>query len=171
MIIKFLNELKSDSLEKKYELESRIKSLKTKINENKIFIQRLKSEAEQNFNAFSPRKQNVNLKKSIEEREIVNESLLEEYHQLDDELNNLNSKLEELDQILIFTKKESLQLKQLNQIKDGLHIKLHNIIYKLEFCSKIVLQDASRCRLELLDAIQLLNELMKELSSENDETH
>lgn len=164
MVIEFLNELRSEFLEKKYNLESEKKNLDIKLDENNKFIQRLNEESEQNFNAFSPRNQNVKLENSIKELEKERQTLLNKLNEINDDLESLSTKLEQFDIVLKTARQEKeARVITINSIDNDIVQKMESLIHKLEFCSKIVFTDHLRCKTELSVIIKNLYEILSDM--------
>lgn len=162
MIIDFLNELKSEYLEKKYDLESQKNCLNIKLEENNKFIQRLNNESEQNFNAFSPRAQNDKFKSKINDLEKERQALVNQLNEVNSDLESLNLKLKQLEIVLKSVKKEKASEVKYKFDPDMIQ-KIESAIHKLELSSKIILTDYFRCKTELSNANKILYEILSEM--------
>lgn len=190
MVIDFLNKIRSELLENKLSLEAEQNSIKIKLSENIKFIEKLKEEDIQNFDAFSPRKHNTNLRESIKSLEEEQSALSESSENVKRQLMDLNSRLYELDSVLKVAKKQkAAQLKSNNSClekKDFVKLKiletqenerqriarelhdssvqnLTSIVHKTELCSKLVEIDPIRCKLELSAISKTIREIIEEM--------
>lgn len=154
MIVDFLSKLHSELIEEKLELESDISRSTISLDENLKYIEKLKTEDDINFDAFSPRKQNVALRENIK-------CLEDEYHELSNNLKllnerliHVNTKIEEVNLILKTAKKQKSDLKCKDEFSTGeLHDfcveKFTSIEHKIKLCSTLFDIDPGRCKLEL----------------------
>lgn len=167
MVVEFLNELQSEYLDKKLKIESEEKELKNKLEENLELIQKLKEEEEKNFNAFSPRNQKSKYKDNIKNLEQEKESIIKELDNFKQQLNEYAIKIDKIAPVIEEARQKFFQVTSIqdyNEKKNSLknHSKkdsseLRNVyvknmtgmIHKLDFCSKIVQIDPSRCKIEL----------------------
>ena len=106
MVINYLKNISSELLEEKLNLESKQNNINIKISENIKFLNRLREEDEQNYDAFSPRKQNVSLRENIRKLETEQNSLKQESESLKQQIKDINAKMDELDEVIKITKKK-----------------------------------------------------------------
>lgn len=175
MVVKFLNELRSEYLNEKIKLESEKNGFDVKLDENKKFIQKLKEEEKQNFNAFSPRNRNTNAhtKENIKNLEDENSELLEKSNDMQSKIETYESKLKEIDILLKDLKNESLKKKEKNSVFEekkytselrNVYIQnLTKMIHRLEFCSKLVQIDPTRCKIELSSISKMIRGTIDEI--------
>lgn len=190
MVVEYLSKIRSELLEDKLSLESMLNNLKMNLNENIRFVEKLKEEDKQNFDAFSPRKQNTKLREHIKSLEQEQSTLLESSEDVKKRLMDLNSRLYELDSVLKIAKKEkAAQLKSSDDCfdeKDFLKFKiletqenerqriarelhdssvqnLTSLVHKTELCSKLVEIDPIRCKLELSSMSKIIREIIEEM--------
>lgn len=189
MVIDYLNKLKSELLEEKLNLEVKQNSIKVSLNENIKFIEKLKEEDSQIFDAFSPRKQNKDLRENIRSLENNQNELLESFEDVKSKLIDLKSRIDELDSVLRIAKKQKATQKSTNnqiEEKDFLKLKvletqenerqrisrelhdssvqnLTSLVHKMELCSKLVEVDPIRCKLELTAMSKTIREIIEEM--------
>lgn len=190
MIITYLENIYSELLENKIQLEQEQTDITSKMNKHLRYMERLKLEDEKNFDAFSPRKQNVDLKNQIEQLETQQHDFLESIEKKKKELLKIDSKIDELNSVLkiakqqsaanerIFEKsiqeKEILKLKLLEtqelerqRIARELHDSsvqcLTGLVHKTELCTKLLELDPPRCRLEMLSMTKSLRSIIEEM--------
>lgn len=157
-----LRKIYSELLQEKTELELEQSSIVIKLKENEKYIQRLKTEEEDNFDLFSPRSQNQDFRKSMDSFEQENQSLSQRNREIEIAQEKLNEKIQGLKQIFQdennLSEKRVKQKKKFRKIKEAHAEDLSFIISKLEFCFKIVDVDPVRCKSELSLLIRSLNE-------------
>lgn len=190
MVKEFLEKIRNELTEEKLNLESEHKSIRIKISENQKFVERLKEEDEQNFDAFSPRKQNYTLRESIKKLEEEQQTYMEDSENVKQKLMQINAKLDEIDSVIkIAMKQEAANNKSVNNIledKDIMKLKLletqenerqriarelhdssvqslTSLVHKTELCSKLVDLDPIRCKLELSSMSKTLREIIEEM--------
>ncbi len=160
MVKKFLKELREDLLHEKMELESREKQIKAKIQENAIFLQKMKEENDQNYDVFSPRKQNVKWKEKIHSLEREQEKLEQEANTLALQLDRLHEKRLDLDAVIsIVRQKESDEKKSVsNETEKQEERILSDVVHRLEFCLQLMELDMNRCKVELAAVIKKIRD-------------
>lgn len=190
MVIDYLSKIRAELLEEKLSIESKKKSIHIEINENTKFIERLKEEENRNFDAFSPRKQNLDLRNNISLLEKKQDELRETYEDTKNELLNINSKLAELDSVLKIAKKQKaaqnqyaehcidekdvLKLKILEtqenerqriarELHDSSVQNLTSLVHKTELCSKLIDMDPIRCKLELSGMSKKIRKIIEDM--------
>lgn len=190
MIITYLENIYSELLENRIQLEQEQSDITSKMNKHLKYMERLKLEYEKNFDAFSPRKQNLDLKIQIDQLENQQHDFLESIENKKRELIKIDSKIDELNSVLkiakqqcatnerIFEKsiqeKEILKLKLLEtqelerqRIARELHDSsvqcLTGLVHKTELCTKFLELDPPRCRLEMLSMTKSLRSIIEEM--------
>lgn len=190
MVINYLKNISSELLEEKLNLESKQNNINIKISENIKFLNRLREEDEQNYDAFSPRKQNVSLRENIRKLETEQNSLKQESESLKQQIKDINAKMDELDEVIKITKKMQAenetaveyslkgrdivkykvletQEKERQRIARDLHDSsvqsLTSMIHKIELCSKLVDVDPIRCKLELSTLSKMVKDIIEEM--------
>lgn len=190
MVIQFLKKMRSQLLEEKLDFESEYQSIQIKLSENQIYLERLKEEDAQNFDVFSPRKQNTVLRDSVNMLENEQNLILEESHRIKKKLAELDAKLDELDSVTkIAVKQYAANQKTMNDsLKDNDVMKLKiletqeyerqriardlhdssvqsltSLVHKTELCSKLVDIDSIRCKLELTSVSKTIRDIIEEM--------
>lgn len=165
MAADILKKIYSELLQEKAELELEQNSIVIKLKENEKYIKRLKTEEEESFDAFSPRNQNQELRKNINSFEKKSELLSQRNHEIEVKQNELNEKIQGLEQLFQDEKKEkdvsekrSRQKRKLRKLKEEYLKDLSFVLSKLEFCLRLVDLDPVRCKSELSFLIKALNE-------------
>lgn len=190
MIITYLEKIYSALLENKIKLEQEQSDYTFKMNKQLRYMDRLKQEDEKNFDVFSPRKQNVDLKEQIDELENQHQDFLELIEKKKKEILEIDSKIDELNSVLKIAKqqsvtnerifknsineKEILKLKLLEtqelerqRIARELHDSsvqcLTSVVHKTELCTKLIELDPLRCRLEILSMSKSVRSVIEEM--------
>lgn len=190
MIITYLEKIYSALLENKIKLEQEQNDYTFKMNKQLRYMERLKQEDEKNFDVFSPRKQNVDLKEQIDELENQHQDFLELIEKKKKEILEIDSKIDELNSVLKIAKqqsvtnerifknsineKEILKLKLLEtqelerqRIARELHDSsvqcLTSVVHKTELCTKLIELDPLRCRLEMLSMSKSVRSVIEEM--------
>lgn len=176
MSVEFLKNLYSELLQEKSELELEQSNIVIKLKENEKYIKRLKIEEEENYDAFSPRNQNQDLKKSIHSFEKKKTLLLQKKEEVEEKLNEVNDKVQGFEHVFQEEKEEESsfkrsekQKKKCRKLRERHLNDLSNIIYKLEFCSQLVEVDPVRCKLELSSLIKMLYDKIDDNKDEKKE--
>lgn len=169
MSAEFLKKIHSELLQEKSELELEQNNIIIKLKENEKYIERFKKEEEENFDAFSPRNQNQNLKKNIDNFEKKNLMLLQRKEEIRMKLDELSEKIQEFNLVLkeenntkYFVKKNEKQKKKYRKLQENYKENISSIINKLEFCSRLIDIDPGRCKLELSSLIKVLYEKIED---------
>ncbi len=171
MIIKFINKLYSELIEKKIEIESKHQEIKIKAENNFKYIQKLKKSEEESIDVFSPRKQNRNFQNNIKNLETEQQSLQKELELYNEELSAINTRLVEFEEIIQIAKQQEIQNKnmidqleqnRLRQKESNLLNILRSIVHKIEICLKFVDVDFNRCKIELNSLKKLIYEIIEE---------
>lgn len=160
-----LKKIYSELLQEKAELELEQNSIVIKLKENEKYIKRLRTEEEESFDAFSPRNQNQDIRNNIDSFEKKSEILSQRNSEIEMKQNELNEKIQGLEQLFQedkkeedFSEKRSRQKKKLRKLKEEYLKDLSFVLSKLEFCSRLVDLDPVRCKSELSFLIKALNE-------------
>lgn len=160
-----LKKIYSELLQEKAELELEQNSIVIKLKENEKYIKRLRTEEEESFDAFSPRNQNQDIRKNIDSFEKKSEILSQRNSEIEMKQNELNEKIQGLEQLFQedkkeedFSEKRSRQKKKFRKLKEEYLKDLSFVLSKLEFCSRLVDLDPVRCKSELSFLIKALNE-------------
>ena len=177
MSVEFLRKIYSELLQERSELELEQNNIVIKLKENEKYIKRFKKEEEENYDAFSPRNQNQDLKKSIDSFEKKNRMLLQRNEEIQMKLNELNEKIQGFDLVLkeeknikTSVKKNEKQKKKYRKLQENYKKDISSIIYKLEFCSQLIDIDPVRCKLELSSLIKILYEKIEDEKQKVSET-
>jgi len=190
MVVTYLENIYSDLLEEKIRTEQEQNDIITKMNERLKYIERLKEEDEKNFDAFSPRKQNINLRQEIKNLENEQNICSDSLNKKKQELIEIDSKIAELNSVLKIAKEqiaanekivennidenEIFKIKLLEtqelerqRIARELHDSsvqcLTSLVHKTEFCTKLIDVDPIRCRLELSSMSKNLKKIIEEM--------
>ena len=173
----FLEKLYSELLQKKSELELEQNNIAIKLKENENYIKRFQKEEEDNYDAFSPRNQNQELKKKIDSFQKENQLLLQKNEEIEIKLNEINEKIQGFDLVLkeernikTSVKKNEKQKKKYRKLQENYKKDISSIIYKLEFCSQLIDIDPARCKLELSSLIKILYEKIEDEKQKVSET-
>lgn len=169
MSTEFLEKLYSELLQKKSKQESEQNNIVIKIKENEKYIKKFQKEGEENYDAFSPRNQNQNLKKKIESFEKENQLLLQKKEEVEISLDEINHKIQEFDtalkekkDIITFYKKNEKYRKKYRKFQQRYAEDISSIIHKLEFCIQLMNVDHRRCEMELTSLIRSLYEKIED---------
>ena len=100
MVKEYLEKIRNELIDEKLNLESEHQNIRIKISENQKFVERLREEDEQNFDAFSPRKQNYTLRESIKKLEEEQQNYLEDSENIRQRLLKIYAKLDEIDSVI-----------------------------------------------------------------------
>lgn len=164
MSVEFLKNIYSELLQQKSELELEQNNIVIKLNENEKYIKRFKKEEEENYDAFSPRNQNQDLKKKIASFEKKNRLFLQRKEEIKKELTEIDLKIQgfyavfkEEKMVKSSFKKNEKQKKKFRKFQETYIKDISSIISKLEFCSQLVDVDPGRCKLELSSLIKMLS--------------
>lgn len=190
MIIEFLNKMHSELLAEKLSLETEQNRIQIRLNENIRFIEKLKNEDDQNFDAFSPRKQNANLRSTINSLEQESSTISGELQDVKNRFMSLNCRLDELESVIKFAKnlrivhtsnagnsfgendifklkiletQENERQRIARELHDSSIQSLTSIVHKTEFCSKLLDMDPIRCKLELASMSKVIREVIEEM--------
>lgn len=192
MIISYLEKNYSDMIKRKIKLEVEQNDINAKIEEGKKYIEYLKREDEKNFDAFSPRKQNLSLRKKIEHKEEVQNVFLNSLAENKKKILEIDSEIKKLENVLRAarrqdvickknseTKIEDIKLSKLKilenqeserrEIAQGLNSSLKNyldLIHKIDFCTKLVDMDSVRCKLELSSVSKNLKDIAENVEQD-----
>lgn len=157
MVIKYLVQLKTEFIEEKVNLEVKKKEIKLKIDENARYIQELKEQAQNEFHAFSPRR-NESLHENIRSSENDQIILLKEREDNERALSNVVSKLSNLNHIISTVKNDAREIDNTISMNQD----LNKIIQKIEFCTGLVELDPMRCKIELSSLAQNLRNMIQD---------
>lgn len=182
MVVDFLRKLRTEILGDKFELEAELKEIQIQLDENRKFVQNMKMEEEKSFDAFSPRRQNVELRNNIGKLEEEQSKILGKFETIKSELDILNSRLTEFDLVLEDAKNQKVELKKVvdqaenDQFKenwnyDTLEQNVLSIKNKTELCFRLAELDPKRCKYELSSIIKELNGMMKLILEIGDMDH
>ncbi len=182
MVVDFLRKLRTEILGDKFELEAELKEIQIQLDENRKFVQNMKREEEKSFDAFSPRRQNVELRNNICKLEEEQLKILGKFETIKSELDILNSRLTEFDLVLEDAKNQKVELKKVvdqaenDQFKenwnyDTLAQNVLSIKNKTELCFRLAELDPKRCKYELSSIIKELNGMMKLILEIGDMDH
>ncbi|MCI8491245.1 MAG: hypothetical protein HFJ04_13570 [Lachnospiraceae bacterium] len=182
MVVDFLRKLRTEILGDKFELEAELKEIQIQLDENRKFVQNMKMEEEKSFDAFSPRRQNVELRNNIGKLEEEQSKILGKFETIKSELDILNSRLTEFDLVLEDAKNQKVELKKVvdqaenDQFKenwnyDTLAQNVLSIKNKTELCFRLAELDPKRCKYELSSIIKELNGMMKLILEIGDMDH
>lgn len=190
MVIEYLENIYSDLAEQKFKLEQRQSDIKSRMNDRLKYLEHLKQEDEKNYDAFSPRKQNSDLRKQIRMLEKEQNTFTKYLDEKKEEILDINSKIDELIGVIRIAKQqdatsekiienslnenEIFKLKLLEtlemerqriarELHDSSVQSLTGMVYKTELCTKLIDLDPYRCRLEILSMSKTLKDLIKEM--------
>lgn len=182
MVVDFLRKLRTEILGDKFELEAELKEIQIQLDENRKFVQNMKMEEEKSFDAFSPRRQNVELRNNIGKLEEEQSKILGKFETIKSELDILNSRLTEFDLVLEDAKNQKVELKKVVDQAENDHFKENwnydtlaqnvlSIKNKTELCFRLAELDPKRCKFELSSIIKELNGMMKLILEIGDMDH
>ena len=100
MIIDFMKKMRSELTDRKLKLESEQNRIQGELNRNNKFLQNLKQEEDQSYDVFSPRRKNSIMYSNICELEKKRDILIKELEEIKNELIQINSRLEEVDNLI-----------------------------------------------------------------------
>lgn len=190
MVIGYLENIYSEFVEEKIKLEQRQSDILSKMNERLKYLEHLKQEDEKNYDAFSPRKQNSDLRKQIRMLEKEQSTFTKYLDEKKEEILEINSKIDELTSVIRIAKQqdatsekiienslnenEVFKLKLLEtqeierqriarELHDSSVQSLTGMVYKTELCTKLIELDPYRCRLEILSMSKTLKSLITEM--------
>ena len=166
MILSYLNNIKEKYITEQNAIKNQLNNYDTELKENIKFTKMLEESAEDEstYEAFTPRSVIPNNKKKIDE-------LLEEQKKIKDKIQKLNnryfeleSKLNEVKDIIQEAEKENEQ-EQINKNKlNSLPTeKLRYLLHKTELCYRLIEIDPIRCKLELSSVLKMINDIMDEM--------
>lgn len=157
LLIKFKNEF----LNKKTELESKRNSLVIQMEEKKKYLEKLMEEDRYNFDAFSPRNQNKNLKENIVSLEEEKNELNLEVEEITKEIEYWNEKILEIDSELE-NQKQEFSHETNSDFKAGKEERnqLSDILHRITLCHQLCLVDPKRCKIELSLVLEKLNRIV-----------
>lgn len=156
MVIEFLNHLQEELLEEKIKLESKKKDLKMKIDENARYIQKLKDEAQSEFRAFSPRR-NESLHEGIRSSENDQLLLLKDYEDVERKYLSTSKYLSDLNHVIKSAKNDAREIDNTISMNQN----YNRIIQKVEFCTSLVDLDPVRCKMELSSLVLIIKKMME----------
>lgn len=183
MVKEYLEKTKQEFVEKKSYISEQIKHCENKIKENEKFIEILKDTDDPNYEAFTPRETNTNIfnRKKLTELQENQKVQLEHLSELQDELGEINFKIDEITSVIKEVKqvKDSVQEEDLydtrlsilrtveterqriaRELHDSTIQNLIAIVHKTELCKKILDTDPVRCKLELFTIGKSLREIV-----------
>lgn len=190
MVITYLENIYSEMIEEKIKLEQRQSDILSKMNDRLKYLEHLKKEDEKNYDAFSPRKQNLDLRKQIRMLEKEQSTFNKYLDEKKKEILQINSKIDELSSVIRIAKQqdatsekiiensldenEIFKLKLLEtqemerqriarELHDSTVQSLTGMIYKTELCTKLIELDPFRCRLEIHSMSKTLKSLITEM--------
>ncbi|MCM1257144.1 MAG: histidine kinase [Roseburia sp.] len=190
MVITYLENIYSELMEEKIKLEQRQSDILSKMNERLKYLEHLKKEDEKNYDAFSPRKQNSDLRKQIRMVEKEQNTFNKYLDEKKKEILEINSKIDELSSVIRIAKQqdatsekiiensldenEIFKLKLLEtqelerqriarELHDSTVQSLTGMAFKTELCTKLIDLDPYRCRLEILSMSKALKRLITEM--------
>ena len=171
MVIEFLQELRSEFLEQKLDLESERNNLCTKRNDNKKFIEKLKEKEGLNFDAFSPRKQNFEIKEQVNCLETENQSLSQKIDEIEQKLEALKNRLDQFDCTIKNVRKKEAESLTEEKFSDSLIFDLKHILKKVKFCESLVQTDPIRCKMELSLLLKMISQIIPSDNEKIQEVH
>lgn len=190
MVIEYLEKIRFELAQDRIKLKKEQDNAEIKLKENMKFIERLKEEDEQNFDAFSPRKQNFSLREEIKQLEEERLHLLDEFTLKKNLLVSIDSKFCELNSVLKIAKQQEAADKQImdqnlkndeffklklletqenerqriaRELHDSSVQSLTSLVHKTELCSKLVDLDLIRCKLELSSMSKVIRKIIEEM--------
>ena len=170
MVEKYLEDIRNILLNQKKSLEHKINELNHMIEEDKQFIRILDEKTDANFETLTPRViNNKNKEKIAELQNSMKESNLS-CETMQQELKEIESKLEECEKVLSFEKEQKIKINEMNQTIEEHDLSvfseaLDKVDRQLKFCESIAAVDPQRCKLELQQIKQLISK-MRETASE-----
>lgn len=170
MVEKYLEDIRNILLNQKKSLEHKINELNHMIEEDKQFIRILDEKTDANFESLTPRViNNKNKEKIAELQNSMKESNLS-CETMQQELKEIESKLEECEKVLSFEKEQKIKINEMNQTIEEHDLSvfseaLDKVDRQLKFCESIAAVDPQRCKLELQQIKQLISK-MRETASE-----
>lgn len=155
MVLSFLEKYQEELTSNKMERREDYDLLLSRIKENEKFLQMMKEEEQTFYSGFSPRENNIKNKEKIDEVEKVLSSLYDERETMDHELERLDQRLSELQDVIFGVKGN--QKKDESESKD---MTFHPVSQSadlrssLETICQYVLSDPYRAKMELENIIQ-----------------
>ena len=167
MIIDFMKKMRSELTDRKLKLESEQNRIQGELNRNNKFLQNLKQEEDQSYDVFSPRRKNSIMYSNICELEKKRDILIKELEEIKNELIQINSRLEEVDNLIkdirIKNKnKITTEHKEMNKSNICSERNIVSMIKKIDLCLQLLRIDPNRCKLELSAVKKSLQEMQKE---------
>lgn len=173
MVEKYLEDIRSNLLNQKKNLEQKINELNHMIEEDKQFIRILDEKTDANFESLTPRViNNKNKEKIAELQNSMKESNLS-CETMQEELKEIESKLKECEKVLSVEKEQKNKINEMNRTIEEHDLSvfceaLDKVDRQLKFCESIAAVDPQRCKLELQQIKQLISK-MHETASEVEE--
>ncbi len=174
-MVNFLKKMRSELLEEKLNLEAEQSNTQNRISRNERFLQKLREEEDLTYDVFSPRRKNRKLQEHIHLLEEEQKELLQNSEEAEQNLFQLDARLNELDSVLKgFRKQEASSIKERQKVqepdKDELHLFLEKnikgLLQKTELCTKLLKVDPNRCLLELSVVQKTLEKVQELLAGE-----
>lgn len=184
MITSFLQDLQSEYLKTKLDIEKEINDLKIHIKENVEFIRLLEETNDPNYESFTPREVNSKTKTKIQELKDDQQLIQEKLEETNTRYSECLEKIEELSNVIKESKQSVVQDKQDNEdevygitlletqenerqrisreLHDSTVQNLTSLVHKTELCSKLVDIDPVRCKLELNIMSKTLREIIND---------
>lgn len=159
----YLEKIKTHLVEEKSSLEKRKSNLENTIAENEKFTELLDESNDPNFESFTPRTVNGRNKEKIKQLNHEQKELIKEKEQIEEHILFINVQLEECQKVLQYEyEQEKIKIEEQDHVKlnEDTVQKLTDILQKLRLSLEVIDVDTQRCRLELSDAIQLIDNLM-----------
>ena len=130
-------------------------------------MQNLKQEEDQSYDVFSPRRKNSIMYSNICELEKKRDILIKELEEIKNELIQINSRLEEVDNLIKDIRKNNknkitTEHKEMNKSNICSERNIVSMIKKIDLCLQLLRIDPNRCKLELSAVKKSLQEMQKE---------
>lgn len=189
MVKEYLERYRDSLLEEKILCENDDKKLEQRLKENREFCSLLEKKNDPNFEAFTPHIVHSKDKEKIKELEAAEKEIIQKREELKSRISDLEKQLTELTSVITIASEqenttEVLKNKIEKQQTDGVDLlsieeqerksfvdvmeqeivsKIDDIIYKLNFCSKLLDVDAGRCKLEINSLSETAEKVKQEL--------
>lgn len=159
----YLEKIKAQLVEEMDSLKKKKINLENTIAENEKFTELLDESNDPNFESFTPRTVNGRNKEKIKELNQQQIELIKEKEQTEERIQSVTVQLEECKNILQYEyEQERIKMEEQNHVKlhEDIIQKLTDVLQKLQLSLEIVDMDTHRCRLELSDTIQQIQNLI-----------
>lgn len=184
MVCTYLENLQSEYLEEKINIDKNVANLQVQLKENIEFIKLLEESTDLTYESFSPRDINSKNKVQVKELKSKQKEILQEIDNVKLKQEEINKKIDELNNVIKIAKSNSEKIKEdennsyhftlletqenerqriSRELHDSTVQNLTGIVHKAELCSKLIDIDPVRCRLELTMMSRTLRDIINDM--------